>query len=110
MSRNREDSECSDIVLSEEASAALMEFLREQEIRQNEEEALINTGNAEKALEVEHQEDWNLSQFWYDEPTCEALEKIILSIYEPGMKIGCISSPTCFKHLLKCKNFESQSE
>ncbi|CBY22526.1 unnamed protein product [Oikopleura dioica] len=101
--RIREDSENSDIILSEEAQAALMEFLREQETIKTEEEALVKTKNVEKALEVDYKEDWNLSQFWTDEPTCEAVEKIVASIYEPGMKIGCISSPTCFKHLLKCK-------
>jgi pyoverdine/dityrosine biosynthesis protein Dit1 len=83
---------------------------QEQDTIKTEEEVLVKSKNVEKALDVDFKEDWNLSQFWTDEATCEAVEKIIESIYEPGMKIGFISSPTCFKHLLKCKKFPDNSE
>ena len=50
----------------------------------------------------------HLSQFWYDEATCEAFSKIILgelkrrNILKTG-KIIFISSPTAFKHMMANK-------
>ena len=54
------------------------------------------------------QEDWQLSQFWYDEATCEAFGKIIRAelkrrnLLETG-KVVFISSPTAFKYMMAKK-------
>lgn len=44
------------------------------------------------------QEDWQLSQFWYDDATAEALANELLKQANGGM-IVCVSAPTVFMFL-----------
>ncbi|XP_015794475.1 EEF1A lysine methyltransferase 1 [Tetranychus urticae] len=72
--------------LSAESLAALNEFYSEQR---------------EKIEAETFNEDWELSQFWYDEETTTFLaETVIKSINGKGV-VGCISCPTLYIKLLK---------
>ncbi|XP_003742532.1 EEF1A lysine methyltransferase 1 [Galendromus occidentalis] len=66
-----------DVVLSPEALKALGEFYKEKE-------------------EIQIEEDWQLSQFWYTDETAKALANIARS---QGTRICCVSSPTAFREL-----------
>jgi len=75
--------------LSAHSLAALTEFLQEQaELAQNEER-----GNTMP------QEDWNLSQFWYNENTAEKLALEALAAAGPSGRIACVSCPTLYQKL-----------
>ncbi|RKP01725.1 hypothetical protein CXG81DRAFT_2531, partial [Caulochytrium protostelioides] len=41
-------------------------------------------------------EDWQLSQFWYDDATADQLAREAIAQCPPGGRIGCISSPSAF--------------
>ncbi|KAF9584703.1 hypothetical protein BGW38_005485 [Lunasporangiospora selenospora] len=45
-------------------------------------------------------EDWQLSQFWYDEDTSEKLAREILDNITPESVVCCISSPTAYVKLM----------
>jgi len=101
------DSEDSDVELSAYAQAALAEFLAEQQVAENDEkEALATVESSEKVIELK--EDWQLSQFWYDENTCEKFGQIIKAelkrrnLLDNG-KVVFISSPTAFKYMMAKK-------
>ena len=56
-------------------------------------------------------EDWQLSQFWYDEATCNGLEKIVKGALGSQVAVGrvcCISSPTLMKHFVAQKSFANE--
>jgi len=91
-----EDNECA---LSGEALKALAEFCHEQEqrlVRENEQ------GHVE--------EDWQLSQFWYDQDTTEYLANEVTHLVTQQLKrknrvrVACISCPTLFIKLLTTKD------
>ncbi|PKK61018.1 hypothetical protein RhiirC2_761186 [Rhizophagus irregularis] len=44
-------------------------------------------------------EDWQLSQFWYDEETSNTLAQEALANTSPDSRIACISTPTAFVKL-----------
>ena len=59
----------------------------------------------EKAKKEEHGdigEDWQLSQFWYDDHTATTLGKEVLEIGKNG-RICCLCSPTLYKKLQELK-------
>ncbi|CAB4413760.1 unnamed protein product [Rhizophagus irregularis] len=106
--------------LSEHALSALNEFLSEQEQHQIKFEQLRqkslssiqnylgtnsqNKGNEEQNEENEvnmelFKEDWQLSQFWYDEETSNTLAQEALANTSPDSRIACISTPTAFVKL-----------
>ncbi|XP_033111991.1 EEF1A lysine methyltransferase 1-like [Anneissia japonica] len=69
--------------LSASTLAALQEFYQEQnELR-----------------EIDIQEDWQLSQFWYDDQTAGALASEVLDAAGVNGKIACLCTPTLFKKL-----------
>lgn len=76
--------------LSTHALAALQEFYSEQQA------ALLDR-------ETPISEDWQLSQFWYDEDTAAKLadEAIRVSL---NKRIACISCPTLYSKLLKVQS------
>ena len=85
----------------------LAEFLAEQKVAENDEkEALATVESSEKVIELK--EDWQLSQFWYDENTCEKFGQIIKAelkrrnLLDNG-KVVFISSPTAFKYMMAKK-------
>lgn len=80
--------------------AALQEFLLEQKLQKAREEAEAEDTNPTLATS----EDWELSQFWYDEETSVSLatELVTLaeSLHDAGkaiVKIACISCPSIYK-------------
>ncbi|KAF7279827.1 hypothetical protein GWI33_006685 [Rhynchophorus ferrugineus] len=83
--------------LSASTFAALQEFykeLEERELKQNDCK-LTNT-------DVTFEEDWQLSQFWYDDKTVEDLAKLTLKIVGSNSKVALVSCPTLYK---KVKEF-----
>ncbi|KAJ2156412.1 Protein-lysine N-methyltransferase efm5 [Coemansia sp. RSA 552] len=87
--------------LSADALAALQSFLddkQEQEERfaQLQEEAQsVLEGKNTVTMDL-FQEDWQLSQFWYDEKTAEFMAKRALAHTEGEDYVGFISSPTAY--------------
>ncbi|XP_055353333.1 EEF1A lysine methyltransferase 1-like [Paramacrobiotus metropolitanus] len=82
--------------LSEETLRALAEFRREQE-----------TGLLSGTDSLPVSENWQLSQFWYDESTCQMLAREVWESTEPGEAICCISCPSLFAALLKFHGHDS---
>ncbi|RZC38130.1 N(6)-adenine-specific DNA methyltransferase 2 [Asbolus verrucosus] len=78
--------------LSANTFLALQEFYKEQEER---DKRLLLSPNESITLD----EDWQLSQFWYDEKTVQALVKIALNSVGENGKIALISCPTLYKTL-----------
>ncbi|KAK7077065.1 EEF1A lysine methyltransferase 1, partial [Halocaridina rubra] len=91
---NEEDSDDDTPALSTETMGALMEFYREQEER-SERLRQIEEGQVPENFD----EDWNLSQFWYDEDTAKSLARECLRAVGSGGSIACISSPTLYRTL-----------
>lgn len=85
--------------LSAHALKALEEFLAER-----------NSSNASKEIS----EDWELSQFWYDEATKSALAKECLEVAGKSAKIACIAAPSVFSNTVQiskiCKKFRKKSK
>jgi HD superfamily phosphohydrolase len=48
-------------------------------------------------------EDWQLSQFWYDENTSEQLAREVLENTDKDSLVCCISSPTAYVKLMVSK-------
>lgn len=46
-------------------------------------------------------EDWNLSQFWYDEKTSETLAKLCIEGANSAGKIACLSAPSAYVAIKK---------
>ncbi|RIA91724.1 putative N6-adenine methyltransferase-domain-containing protein [Glomus cerebriforme] len=116
--------------LSEHALSALNEFLSEQEQHQIKFEQLRqkslssiqnylepnsqNEQNEEQnnvdEINIEFfKEDWQLSQFWYDEETSNTLAQEILANTSPDSRIACISAPTAFVKLKSIKPLPKQT-
>ncbi|XP_026743219.1 EEF1A lysine methyltransferase 1 isoform X1 [Trichoplusia ni] len=80
--------------LSAETFAALQEFYAEQQKRQ---EILDKLEGDNKLNEnILFDENWQLSQFWYDEATVQALVKVIDASLADGGRVALISCPTLF--------------
>ncbi|KAJ8033735.1 EEF1A lysine methyltransferase 1 [Holothuria leucospilota] len=79
--------------LSAHALAALQEFYAEQT-------AIANEDEEEVAAKVGGiQEDWQLSQFWYDDDTASVLANEAITAAGVNGRIACISTPTLFQKL-----------
>lgn len=87
VSATNNDDDDDDIQLSAKTLAALQEFYDEQ---QNLSLATI-------------QEDWQLSQFWYDDTTANILSQEAIRASGNGGSIACISCPTIYKRLQDIK-------
>ncbi|XP_050295807.1 EEF1A lysine methyltransferase 1 [Anthonomus grandis grandis] len=89
--------------LSASTFAALQEFYKEQEERealQSNIQEIVQNGN------VVFDEDWQLSQFWYDESTIEGLVQMVINSVGTRAKIALVSCPTLYK-LMKDKTDSS---
>ncbi|OWR46905.1 hypothetical protein KGM_212814 [Danaus plexippus plexippus] len=80
--------------LSAETFAALQEFYAEQQKRQE----ILEKLESQKQLNenILFDENWQLSQFWYNESTVQALVKVIDKVVPDGGKVALISCPTLF--------------
>ncbi|XP_011500102.1 PREDICTED: N(6)-adenine-specific DNA methyltransferase 2 [Ceratosolen solmsi marchali] len=78
--------------------AALNEFYQEKEERENKLKHAIEQSE-NKNCDIIFEEDWQLSQFWYDEKTILSLTRgAVKSTLNDG-KIALISCPTLYKRL-----------
>ncbi|KAL5708903.1 hypothetical protein ACHQM5_019653 [Ranunculus cassubicifolius] len=91
------DSEDDPLLLSSHTLSALNEFLNEQKQKQN----LQVEDDEEKVSLVK--ENWNLSQFWYDQSTAETIAEEIqrLCIQTSSSAVVCIACPTLYAYLKK---------
>lgn len=102
--------------LSENAINALREFYREQREEEDRFKALAESaesqfsgsGSESAAISInDFKENWQLSQFWYDDDTCTALaEEIIRQRQLSGLEtynVACISAPSVFAKLREMK-------
>ncbi|CAG9770603.1 unnamed protein product [Ceutorhynchus assimilis] len=80
--------------LSAHTFAALQDFYREQEERESKEiqaKELALTGG------VDFDENWQLSQFWYDQNTIDGLADLALESVGKNSKIALVSCPTLYQ-------------
>ncbi|XP_054714817.1 EEF1A lysine methyltransferase 1-like [Uloborus diversus] len=84
-----------EITLSEHALKALQEFYHEQE------ELKISQTVCKEHLLAE---DWELSQFWYDDSTASTLAEAAIKGAGKNGRIACISSPTVYEYLQRIKS------
>ncbi|KAK4873447.1 hypothetical protein RN001_015476 [Aquatica leii] len=75
--------------LSFETFVALQEFYKEQNAKE------LSVQSDDTIID----EDWQLSQFWYDEATKNALVKIATARVKPNGRIALISCPTLYNKL-----------
>lgn len=80
--------------LSAETFAALQEFYAEQQKRQE----ILDKLEADNKLKenILFDENWQLSQFWYDETTVQALVRVMDKTLGAGGRVALISCPTLF--------------
>lgn len=102
----------SDLELSPETLRALQQVIQERQeqeerfekLRQQAEErfdeAQEETKNPPAVTMDIFREDWQLSQFWYDEATSEKLAREILNNSDANSIVCCISSPTAYVKLM----------
>ncbi|KAK2588044.1 hypothetical protein KPH14_004113 [Odynerus spinipes] len=85
-------------MLSLTTMVALQEFLKEKEEK---EKQLSRVFESDQVLEVSFDEDWQLSQFWYDENTTNMIAKGAINSTPADGKIALISCPTLYPQLKK---------
>ncbi|KAK0182294.1 hypothetical protein PV327_000446 [Microctonus hyperodae] len=76
---------------------ALHEFYKEREKRELEIAEVLKYEHKNEMPDVNFEEDWQLSQFWYDDETVENIVKGALKATEANGKIALISCPTLYK-------------
>ncbi|XP_037082733.1 EEF1A lysine methyltransferase 1-like [Pollicipes pollicipes] len=91
-----------DVQLSAFTMSALQEFVSEQlereQRRQQVEKCTLDAG-----ADDDFEEDWQLSQFWYDERTCRVLGAEAMRLAGPTGRVACLSCPTLYRHLRKVR-------
>ncbi|XP_060626936.2 EEF1A lysine methyltransferase 1 [Anolis sagrei] len=87
--------------LSSEALAALQEFYMEQ---QQKEESIKIAGGSDNCPLGLIEENWQLSQFWYDTETAERLAKEAVRAVGKGGRIACVSAPSIYQKLKEQNN------
>ncbi|CAI4224707.1 unnamed protein product [Auanema sp. JU1783] len=80
-------SDTEDYQLPASTLAVLQQFLKEQQERDVAENASADV-----------QEDWQLSQFWYNAETAKKLCREAISACNGSGKVACVSSPTLMKY------------
>ena len=94
------------ITLSGHALAALQEFKKDEERRVERFNSLLSESEKNfelrKAITIdEFKEDWQLSQFWYDDATSETLAKAVTEGSDENTVIAIASAPSVYAALLK---------
>ena len=92
--------------LSADTFSALQEFYKEQEQKEITVNELNNPLDDEDNVKSTKtlSEDWQLSQFWYDEETAFDLAKEVVRLAEViggSASIACISCPTLYSAIKK---------
>ncbi|OXU30096.1 hypothetical protein TSAR_004185 [Trichomalopsis sarcophagae] len=83
--------------LNPDTLAALNAFYQEREEREKQFKAALEQNENQDAT---FDEDWQLSQFWYDEETISTLTQGAVQSTEGNAKIALISCPTLYKQLV----------
>ena len=84
--------------LSAETFAALEQFYKEEDER----EAIKISAKENVTTDMTNfNEDWNLSQFWYDDKTSEILARECVRIAGDKGQIACISAPSAYTAIKK---------
>ena len=106
MSKCSEDDDNDIPQLSAETFSALQEFYNEQEQKVNTvnelNSSLDNEGNVKNIKSLS--EDWQLSQFWYDEETAFDLANEVVRLAEViggNASVACVSCPTLYSAIKK---------
>ncbi|CAG5131573.1 unnamed protein product [Candidula unifasciata] len=86
--------------LSNAAADALQEFFLEREL----EDERLAEAQMGHITDFQPQEDWQLSQFWYDDKTAEILAREALAVAGEYGRIACVSSPTVYRKLVGLKS------
>ncbi|XP_076392913.1 EEF1A lysine methyltransferase 1 isoform X2 [Megachile rotundata] len=89
-----------DLQLCPTTLAALNEFLQEKEERENQ----LKQNLESQTLNITFDENWQLSQFWYDDETINTLVKGAINSTMNNGKIALISCPTLYSALKKSSN------
>ncbi|XP_075983241.1 EEF1A lysine methyltransferase 1 [Anticarsia gemmatalis] len=84
--------------LSAETLAALKEVYMEDQARQALLAKMVDDKEALNKAILE-EEDWQLSQFWYDDATIQSLVKVIDKTVQDDGKVALISCPTLYSPL-----------
>ncbi|CAF9927506.1 MAG: hypothetical protein GOMPHAMPRED_004418 [Gomphillus americanus] len=98
-------------VLSGSTLAALQEFYAErndEERRADDLKSAIETG--QKLSMDMFKEDWNASQFWYNEDTARTLAKQLLDDSTSETAVAVVSAPSAFIELKNILVGESRTE
>lgn len=85
--------------LSASTFAALQQFYDEQEQRETKERQLHQS--LLKGDHTSFNEDWQLSQFWYDQNTIEQLVQIAIDRVGLDAHIALVSCPTLYQEMKK---------
>ncbi|KAM9172136.1 LOW QUALITY PROTEIN: EEF1A lysine methyltransferase 1 [Pangshura tecta] len=81
--------------LSSHTLAALQEFYRDQRQREG---TKISQGFKQYSI-GSIEEDWQLSQFWYDDETALCLANEVILAAGRGGRIACVSAPSVYQKL-----------
>ncbi|XP_046492679.1 EEF1A lysine methyltransferase 1 [Neodiprion pinetum] len=84
--------------LSSASLAALQEFYKEKEAQEN---MLKSIHGENESTHITFDENWQLSQFWYDDETVNSFVKGVIHSTEKTGKIALISCPTLYNKMKK---------
>lgn len=104
MSDSESDNE---LQLSAHALAALQEFKSEEQKREEEFQRLLNKADEDFERKKREEgmrlfkEDWQLSQFWYDEATADLLADALLDGADEDTVIAIVSAPSVYAAILR---------
>ncbi|XP_034934959.1 EEF1A lysine methyltransferase 1 [Chelonus insularis] len=87
--------------LSASTLAALNEFYADQQQKDEQLKQILNNQDDGEPSNIIFDEDWQLSQFWYDDLTVDTIVKAILKITTNNDSIALISCPTLYPSLKK---------
>ncbi|KAL5009635.1 hypothetical protein ScPMuIL_011940 [Solemya velum] len=91
------DSDSDPPTLPPDTLAILQEFYKENDLKK---EKLLEAQHGTTHVEdLQLNEDWQLSQFWYDDRTATRLAEEAVSIAGLQGRIACLCSPTAYKKI-----------
>ncbi|XP_058802292.1 EEF1A lysine methyltransferase 1 [Phymastichus coffea] len=94
------DSDDEVLQLNPDTLAALNEFYQEREDRKKIFQTALEQ-NENISCDIDIEEDWQLSQFWYDHKTVTKITKGAIQCTDENAKIALISCPTLYKELVQ---------
>ena len=96
---DKDDDDNEPLTLSADTFAALNEFYQEQDARDREREDVLREAANQDSQSLSMDsftEDWQLSQFWYDDATSDALARECVRAAGEGGRVACVSCPSLF--------------